>query len=277
MLTVLCSDTSNTVTALSSSFTPFVIRSSNPTAGLTLTARVSMQWPPPGLLSVLAVPHAWMTESFQCPPPGLFSVLAVQTAWMTESFQWSLPAISSVLPVKTAWMTESFQWPLPTISSVLAVKTAWMTESFQWPPPGLSSVLAVRTAWMTESFQRPLPAISSVLPVKIAWMTESFQWPPPGLLQPLQRRPDYNAFVTDTSASGGGGDASFLLRVLCLSKYVGIYDFRKLSRQMVWTAGILTHLFTDMSVHVAAATECTKICANWQPANSNGCDRSLRK
>ena len=97
------------------------------------------------------------------------------------------------------------------------------------------------------------------------------------IIAALAQTPDYNAFVTDTSIPGGGGDASLLLRVLCLSKYVRIYDFRKLSRQMVWTAGTLTHLLIDMSVYVSAAKGCTKICANWQPAISTGCDGSLRK
>jgi hypothetical protein len=102
--------------------------------------------------------------------------------------------------------------------------------------------------------------------VATAWITAA-----------LAGRPDYTAFVTDTSLSGGRGDASSLFRELCLSKYVGIYDFRTLSRQMVWTAGTLTHLLTDMSVHVAAAKGCTKICANWHPAISTGRDKSLRK
>jgi hypothetical protein len=66
-------------------------------------------------------------------------------------------------------------------------------------------------------------------------------------------------FVTDTSVSGCGGDASMLFHALCLSKYVRIYDFRKLSIQMVWTVGTLTHLLIDMSVHAAAAKGYTKI------------------
>jgi hypothetical protein len=110
-----------------------------------------------------------------------------------------------------------------------------------------------------------------VFAVLHAWMTESFQCHRLDYLQPSQRRPHYAAYVSDTSVPGG--DASLLFRALCLSKYVGIYYFRTLSGQTVWTVGTLTHLLVDMSVHVAAATWCTNICAHWHPAISTACDK----